>query len=63
MDKILTLNNVYYEKDSFKLTDLSFSLYEKDIVGLIGENGAGKTTLFRLIFNDLKPKSGEIVLF
>ena len=63
MDKILTLNNVYYEKDSFKLTDLSFSLYEKDIVGLIGENGAGKTTLFRLIFNDLKPKSGEVVLF
>ena len=32
-------------------------------VGMIeGANGAGKTTTFRMLINDLKPTSGEIII-
>jgi len=45
------------------LSDLSFTVRERDFVGLIGSNGAGKTTLLRLIVGLLKPDSGRIELF
>ena len=28
----------------------------------IGANGAGKTTTFRMLINDLKPTSGQIII-
>ncbi len=28
----------------------------------LGANGAGKTTTFRMLINDLKPTSGEIII-
>ena len=39
---------------------LSFSLDQKEIVGLIGPNGAGKTTVFNLITGLMKPDYGKI---
>jgi zinc transport system ATP-binding protein len=45
------------------LSDLSFTVRERDFVGLIGSNGAGKTTLLRLIVGLLKPDAGRIELF
>lgn len=33
------------------LDDLTFSINEGQIMGLIGQNGAGKTTTFRLILD------------
>lgn len=42
------------------LNNLSFSLTENKIYGLIGSNGAGKTTLLRLIANHILPSSGQI---
>lgn len=45
------------------LSDLSFTIRERDFVGLIGPNGAGKSTLLRLIVGLLKPESGSIELF
>lgn len=45
------------------LSDISFSVKERDFIGLIGTNGAGKTTLLRMIAGLLKPDSGEITLF
>tara|TARA_B100000963_G_scaffold354768_1_gene371822 strand:+ start:4991 stop:5710 length:720 start_codon:yes stop_codon:yes gene_type:complete len=44
------------------LTDISFEIKEKDIVGIIGKNGAGKSTILKLLFGSLKPDSGEIML-
>ena len=44
------------------LTDVSFSLHEKERVGLIGGNGEGKTTLIRLILGELAPDRGNIFL-
>lgn len=42
------------------LKDVSFSLKEREILGLTGGNGAGKTTLIRLITGVNQPDSGEI---
>ena len=40
--------------------DLSFEIYDKEIVGLIGPNGAGKTTVFNCITQFYKEDEGEI---
>lgn len=44
------------------LKDVNFSVYENEIVGLIGPNGSGKTTLFNLITGVYKSSSGKIFL-
>jgi branched-chain amino acid transport system ATP-binding protein len=38
--------------------DMSFSLAEREVLGLIGPNGSGKTTMMNLISGALKPTSG-----
>ena len=43
------------------LDNVSFSIHEGRICGLIGENGAGKTTLIRIISGLIKQDSGEII--
>ncbi len=45
---------------SFQLHNISFTLPEGCIMGLIGPNGSGKTTIIKLILNMLKRNSGEI---
>ena len=42
------------------LHEVSFSVNEKSIHGVIGPNGSGKTTLFNVISGYYKPTSGEI---
>ena len=44
------------------LSEVSFQVSEKEIVGIIGPNGAGKTTLFNLISGALRPTSGSFRL-
>ena len=41
---------------------LSFRLPPGGIIGVIGANGAGKTTLFKLITEEEKPDSGQIII-
>src|SRR5690348_8999640 len=42
---------------------MTFTLREKEVLGLIGPNGSGKTTMMNLISGALKPSSGEIRLY
>jgi energy-dependent translational throttle protein EttA len=46
--------------DRLLIDDLSFSLPQGGIVGVIGANGAGKTTLFRMIAGLDTPDAGEL---
>lgn len=41
--------------------DLSFSIPEGSVFGLLGRNGAGKTTTIRMMMNIIGPDSGEIL--
>lgn len=47
----------------FKLDDISFSLPQGRIMGLIGKNGAGKTTTLKALLNLVRPTSGEVFMF
>lgn len=42
--------------------DVSFTIPEGSVFGLIGRNGAGKTTTIRMIMNIYLPDSGEVIL-
>lgn len=44
------------------VNDLSFTVDDGEIFGLLGENGAGKTTTFRIIMGLLEPNSGNVLL-
>ena len=37
------------------LDDITLTLNQKEIVGLVAPNGTGKTTLLNVIMNNLKP--------
>jgi len=42
------------------LDDVSFSVREREIVGLLGDNGAGKSTLIKVLSGAVPASSGEI---
>lgn len=42
------------------LKDINFSLYEGEIIALLGKSGAGKSTLLRIIAGLIHPTRGEI---
>lgn len=64
-EKILEVShvNAYYRDGKTRrqiLKDVSFELYEGEIVGLVGESGSGKSTLCKCILGLLKEYDGEI---
>jgi ribose transport system ATP-binding protein len=44
------------------LKGFDVNLYEKEIVGLVGENGAGKSTLMKIMTGIYQPDGGEFLL-
>lgn len=62
MTNALEIKNVSKAFKSFKLDNVTLSLPEGCIMGLIGENGAGKSTLIKLILDMLHKDSGTITI-
>lgn len=65
-EKVLELRhvNAFYKEGKQKrqvLEDVSFTLYEGEIVGLVGESGSGKSTLCKCVLGLLKEYEGEII--
>ena len=50
----LNINNLTKKYSGFTLENISFSLPQGCILGLIGENGAGKSTTIRSILGSIK---------
>lgn len=58
-----TLNHVFKTYPSTEaLTDISFSVENGEIVGVVGKSGSGKSTLLRLLNLLEVPTSGEVVI-
>jgi len=47
-------------KEAKAVNDLSFSVYEGDVYGFLGQNGAGKSTTIRMLLTLIQPTSGYI---
>ncbi|MFV0558055.1 MAG: ABC transporter ATP-binding protein [Enterococcus sp.] len=64
MEKVVTITSLTkkYGKQT-ALKDVSLTINQGDIYGLVGRNGAGKTTLLKAILQMIHPTSGEIQLF
>jgi ABC-2 type transport system ATP-binding protein len=45
------------------VADLSFAIHDGEVFGLLGPNGAGKTTTISVIATQLRPSSGDAVVF
>lgn len=63
MSNILDVQGLCKEYPKFRLNNVSFSIQEGTIMGLIGRNGAGKTTIIKSILNLIHPSAGEITCF
>lgn len=59
---ILEVKNVSFSYDGteFILKDISFSVNQGEILGVLGPNGGGKSTLMKIISGLTKPTSGDI---
>ena len=49
-------------KESTVINDISFSIYKREIYGLVGETGSGKSTILRLMNGFIEPDHGDIYL-
>lgn len=63
MEPILEVCGLSKTYPGFSLKDISFSLPEGCITGLIGRNGAGKTTILRAILGLMPADSGTVRFF
>lgn len=64
MAKVLSIQEISKEFGGNIVVDnVSFDLYEGEILGVLGPNGAGKTTTIRSIMDIIRPDSGTIEFY
>lgn len=64
MNKILEVMHIEKSyKENKAVNDLSFDVYEGEILGLLGPNGAGKSTMIQILSTILKSDAGRIQVF
>ncbi len=51
-----------YQKEKPVLVDVTFSVEKAEFVYLTGPSGAGKTTLLQILFCEIAPTSGQVLL-
>lgn len=54
------LKGDYHVKEFWANKNITFSLNEGDMLGIIGTNGAGKTTLLKAVSGIMRPSEGSI---
>lgn len=59
---MIKLEGVSKQLDKFSVKDISLTIPDGYITGLIGRNGAGKTTLFHLILGLYRPDAGGVTI-
>ena len=59
----LEIKNVTKKYNNFTLDNVSFSVPQGSIMGLIGENGAGKSTLIKAVLDLVNKDSGEVDIY
>ena len=63
MNSLVNVNNLSKNFSSFEaVKEISFSINESEILGLLGPNGCGKTTTIGMMLGLLKPTSGEVIV-
>ncbi len=64
LNNVLTLTNLtkYYGK-ILALNNVSFSVPEGSVFGILGPNGSGKTTMLGIVMDILKPTSGSFTFY
>ena len=63
MQTILSVQDMYFSFPTENIFDgVSFNVYEKDRLAIIGANGTGKTTLIKLILGREIPTKGNLAL-
>jgi len=60
--QVSSLTKRFIQGEKPVLDHLSFSLQERQMIGLVGSDGAGKTTLIRLMAGLLTPSEGTITI-
>jgi cell division transport system ATP-binding protein len=60
---MIKFNNVTFSFDQYPiLTDVTFEIKHGEFVFLVGQTGSGKSTLLRMMYMDLLPTKGNVVV-